>query len=114
MTEQAAARTTTDDVLAERYPDDHPILRDHLVSIVQNGKATEYVSRELWEETAAERDELRRVLAFISAWRLTSRTCDVELDRLLARVGEDYGTARAALSVINWARSEAAKQNTAG
>lgn len=104
--------TAVDDSPVEGYPDDHPVLRGHLLSIVQNGQAAQYVSRELWEETAAERDELRRVLMFISAWRLTSGTCDTELDQLLARVGEDYSTARAALSVINWARSEAAKRST--
>ena len=105
MTEESTQTTTA----AHRYPDDHPILRDHRLSIVQNGQTTEYVTRDLWEATAAERDEFRRVLAFISAWRLTSYTRDAELDRLLARVGEDYGSARAMQGVIEWARSEAAR-----
>lgn len=94
-----------------RYPDDHPILRDHRLTIVQNGDSAEYVTRDLWEETVADRDELRRVLAYISAWRITSGTRDAELDRILKTVGEDYDTARANLGVIRWARSESAKRN---
>lgn len=60
--------------ITERYPDDHPLVRDHRLSIVQGGQTTEYVTRDLWEETVAQRDEFRRVLSFISAWRLSSHT----------------------------------------
>ncbi|OHU12834.1 hypothetical protein [Mycobacteroides chelonae] len=99
--------------ITERYPDDHPLVRDHRLSIVQDGETTEYVTRDLWEETVAQRDEFRRVLSFISAWRLSSHTHDAELDRLLALVGEDYQSARAMAGLINWGRSEAAKRPSA-
>lgn len=62
--------------------------------------------REQWEAVVEQRDEYRRVLALISAWRLSSGTRDPQLDALLRRVGEDYDSARAASNIIEWARSQ--------
>lgn len=90
---------------ASGYPDTHPVLQGHTLTIEQDGVSTKWVTRELWERTVAERDEFRRVLAFISAWRLSSGTRDCALDRLLSRVGEDYDTARAIRGVMEWVGS---------
>lgn len=83
------------------YPDNHSIIRENLVTVTQNGETAEYMPREVWESTAAERDEFRRVLAFINAWRVKNQIRDEELTRLLASVGEDDGTGRALAGLID-------------
>lgn len=70
------------------YPDSHPELKDALATITTATSTVRYVTREAWERVAAERDEYRRVLALISAWRVQGRIHSEHLDRLLARVGE--------------------------
>lgn len=94
------------------YPDSHPVIRDNAVTLVTPSGTSEYMPRSEWEKAAAERDEYRRVLALISAWRLDSGTRDSHLDALLSRVGESYDSARAMQSLVAWAR--AAERTTPG
>lgn len=89
------------------YPDSHPVIRDNAVTITTPAGSTEYMPRGEWETAVAERDEYRRVLALISAWRLDSGTRDGQLDALLSRVGESYDSARAMQSLVAWARTDA-------
>lgn len=90
------------------YSDSHPVIRDNLVTVTSPAGADEYVRREALEKVLAERDEYRRVLALISAWRLDTGTQDSRLDALLLRIGEDYESARAVRDVVLWARSQPA------
>ena len=94
------------------YPDVHPLLRDHLVTLTLPGEdqPRQYMPRDEFEKVATHRDDLRRTLALISAWRLDSGTRDPALDRLLASVGESYTQARATASVIAGVRQWAAEQ----
>lgn len=84
----------------EGYPDRHPEIRDHLLRIEVAGETREYIARPVWETAAAQRDDYRRVLALISAWRLQSDTRDASLDRLLESVDETYRSARATAGLI--------------
>lgn len=86
------------------YPDSHPVIRENAITISTPTGSVEYMPRSEWEKAAAERDEYRRVLALISAWRLDTGTRDSQLDALLRRVGEDYDSARAMQSLVAWAR----------
>ncbi|WP_299091893.1 hypothetical protein [uncultured Microbacterium sp.] len=88
------------------YPDNHPTIRDNVITIAAPAGSTQYMPRSEWEKAAAERDEFRRVLALISAWRLDTGTRDPQLDTLLERVGESYDSARAMQSLIAWSRTE--------
>jgi hypothetical protein len=100
---QAGRMLGADIVNDMTYPDTHPDLRD-LVTVTHAGQTRQYVPRESWEAIAAERDEYHRVLAMISAWRLSpAGVRDPHLDQLLARVGETYKQAHATAEVINWA-----------
>lgn len=98
----------------DRYPDNYPTIRDHVVKVTLPGEQSprEFIPRDQWEEVAAERGEFRRVLALISAWRLDSGVRDPALDRLLATVGEDYAQARAVASVIAGVREWGRAQST--
>lgn len=87
------------------YPDNHPAVRDHVVTVTGPTGSAQYMPRDQWEKVVAERDEYRRILALISAWRLTSGTRDGDLDALLRRVGEDYDSARAMGDLVTQLRS---------
>ncbi len=89
---------------AMTYPDNHPAIRDHLITLTTPDGTAQYMPREQWEAVVAERDEYRRVLALISAWRLDSGTRDAQLDALLRRIGEDYDSARTIRGLVAWAR----------
>lgn len=99
----------------DRYPDSHPAVREHVVKVaLPGGELREYMPRDELERVVAERNHYRRVLALISAWRLDSGVRDLDLDRLLARVGEGYDEARATAGVIasvrEWARTQPTEQ----
>lgn len=87
------------------YPDSHPVLRENLMKQnLPGGGIREFVPRDLWEKTAAERDKYRRVLALIGAWRLDSGTRNPQLDKLLSSVGEDYENSQALKYIIDQVR----------
>lgn len=86
------------------YPDNHSLIRHHMITLTTPDGVAQYMPREQWEAVVAERDEYRRVLALISAWRLDSGTRNAQLDALLRRVGEDYDSARAMHDLVAWAR----------
>lgn len=94
------------------YPDTHPEIRDDLVTISTATGEQQLLPRQTWEKAAVQRDEFRRVIAMIGAWRIESGTQDDRLDALLASVGETRDSSRAVLGVIEWARS--ARQPSAG
>ncbi|WP_100514369.1 hypothetical protein [Mycobacteroides abscessus] len=93
------------------YPDTHPAIRDHRITITQGNIRREYICRELWEETAAERDEFRRILALISALRVSANIRHQQLDDLLVNVGEDYASAKTMARLIADMRAEQAGQS---
>lgn len=97
---------------ANRYPDSHPDIRKDLVTVTTPAGTTEYMPREAWETVVAQRDEYRRTLALISAWRLDSGVRDRTLDVLLEQAGEDYDSARAMRDLI--AEVRAATTHTTG
>lgn len=66
------------------------------------GPTTErlYVSADAFMDIQAERDRLRKTLAFINAWRLDPDRTDAQLDRLLADAGFERGEGRALLEMM--------------
>lgn len=92
---------------AEASYDLHSMIREHqLVMTAADGTVTRYVPREEWEKTETERGNLRRVLAFISAWRIEAGVHDPDLDRFLASVGETRDQGHAVASVLAGLRED--------
>lgn len=89
------------------YPDNHPEVRENVVTVTTPDGAVQYMPREMWDKAVVDRDEYRRVLAMISVWRLSSGVRDPHLDRLLGNVGETYDTARAMAGLIDdWSHEQ--------
>lgn len=60
-----------------------------------------------------ERDDLRRTVGLINAWRLSPGRSEIELDRLLKDAGQDLASAKAMLGILAWARENQADAHQA-
>lgn len=59
-----------------------------------------------------ERDDLRRAVALISAWRVDPRRTTARLDNILAAVGQSREQGKAVLQIVHWAREESRTRDT--
>jgi hypothetical protein len=77
------------------------------------GEPQTWVPLDLFQAVQNERDEFRRVLGLIGAWRSAGMESVNDLDRLLLRGGFDLAACRAVLDVVRWAaenRPDASKK----
>lgn len=89
------------------YPDNHPDLRDNLTRIQLPGddKPREFMPREVWEELADERDDLRRTLALLAAeWWAGDRNPQ-QINHLLRVGGQTPEQARATADIVAQAKA---------
>ena len=68
------------------------------------GAPQTWVPDDLFMQVQKERDEFRRVLGLIGAWRVDGMCSVNDLDRLLLRAGFDLDQCRAILGVLRWVR----------
>lgn len=77
-----------------------------VLTVATGGETKVYVAADRFMEVQKERDEYRRLLALINAWRITSGRTEAALTALLARVGEGADQAKATLEILRWVQSE--------
>lgn len=85
-------------------------LHDHQVAITTitgpDGQQTLLVSADDFMAMQKERDDYRRAVGLINAWRIDPDRNESRLRALLASVGQDDGMARAMAGIVAWARSK--------
>jgi hypothetical protein len=77
-----------------------------VMTMSRDGKPEVYVSASAFMEMQKKRDEYRRVLALINAWRVDPNRSERGLRQLLERVGEGDTQAEATLDIMRWVQSE--------
>lgn len=70
-----------------------------------DGTQTLLVSADDFMAMQKERDEYRKVVGLINAWRIDPHRSETRLRTLLASVGQDDGAAHAMAGLIAWAAS---------
>jgi hypothetical protein len=77
-----------------------------VMTITRDGQTEVYVAASAFMEVQRDRDEYRRILALVNAWRLSSVRSEHALRQLLMRVGEGDAQAEATLDIIRWASEQ--------
>lgn len=78
-----------------------------VLTVSRDGAPPEvYVTAAAFMEVQKERDEYRRVLALINAWRVGAARPEARLRQLLAGVGEGDAQGEATLDIIRWAQGQ--------
>ena len=70
-----------------------------------DGTPTVLVSAADFMAMQRERDEYRKIVDLINAWRINPRRTEARLTALLAKVGQDDSKAEAMAGLIRWAES---------
>ncbi len=100
-----------------RFPEGTESLDDGLyihpttpvLTVSRDGAAPDvYVDAAAFMQVQKERDEYRRLLALINAWRVGGARSEIRLRQLLMQAGEGDVQAEATLDIIRWVESQRA------